>query len=596
MANRVAPALAVGLIGGLVAALLLAVVATSARAETYCAPGPCTGGTEAATILEAVEMADSNAGPDTVLIQPGTYNTPKEACGGLFVTEPDTHVRGAGIDQTILTFPPLEPTDGFSRRVICGYMHLSDLTLRLPSAVTPTHNSSVEGLDLYGGLVERVKVDAVGATFGPSINDGRGRAMLLRTGAAHDIEVDFEPEQDTEGIATGYLTELHDITVRAKRAALSSRVNQEPGLPPMTVSRVSLHSDRPLTVLNESGVDARMELSDALLDASSVPPGEGSTGVTVVNGLPPETAELALDRATIVGNGGPESTAMQVFGQGEPKPTVLEARHVAATGFERTLGIGLFGSGGVVAKIDYSNLDLSPAKVFQEGTEGTATTVFGPGNRPGDPLFLAPAGGDYRLATGSPAIDIGGDDLIVGDPTDLGDNPRPTDGDGDGVVLADAGAFEHETVVPGPGTPPPSPRSNPEPQPRPTEPQPPPKAWVRFLGNALHLSRRGVVRLRLRCADGERSAPCHGTLKLRTRGRIRIGGKRRRLVLARGGFQIAAGHTATLRLKLRRGKAKLVRRNRKARRVVAIATADGGGEHAASDRRIVPAGRKAKHR
>jgi hypothetical protein len=139
-------------------------------------------------------MADTHAGPDTVAIQPGVYETPMGPCGGLYVEEEDTHVRGAGIGQTVLTFPALEPTDGFTRRVICGHMQLSDVTLRLPSDVTtPPNNSSVEGLDLYSGVVERVKVDAVGAMFGAGDNDGRAEAMLLRHGAAHDIEVDLDP-------------------------------------------------------------------------------------------------------------------------------------------------------------------------------------------------------------------------------------------------------------------------------------------------------------------------------------------------------------------------------------------------------------------
>jgi hypothetical protein len=577
---QVGAALAAGLTGmALGVALLVGPAVAPAQAETYCAPGPCSEGTEVATIAEAVEMADSNAGPDTVAIQPGTYNTPMEACGGLFVTKPDTHVRGAGIGQTTLTFPPLEPTDGFTRSVICGFMHLSDLTLRLPSAITPGHNSSVQGIDLYGGLVERIRVDAVGATFGPSINDGRAEAMLLRRGVTREVEVDFDPTEDTEGIATGYLTELRDVTVRAKQGGLHSRVNQEPGLPPMRVSRVSLHTDQPLTVLNESGVDGRMELSDALLDASGTPPGEASTGVTVVNGLPPKAAELALDRATIVGNGAPESTAMQVSGQGEPKPTVLEARHVVATGFERTLRIGLFGAGGVVATIDYSNLDLSPAAIFQEGTEGTATTAFGPGNRAGNPLFVAPAAGDFRLADGSPAIDIGGADLVAGGPVDLGGSPRPTDGDGDGIVLPDAGAFEHPTE-PVIATPAPDGKVKAD-----------RKVKVIILGRRLSLNRRGIARLKLRCPVNEQSPPCQGALLLRTKAKLKLGQKRRRLVLARGKFRIGAGRTVRVKLRFSRRKAALVRGKPRARKVLAIARVhDSVGNHEVNRKglKIVP--------
>ena len=61
---------------------------------------------------------------------------------------------------------------------------------------------------------------------------------------------------------------------------------------------------------------------------------------------------------------------------------------------------------------------------------------------------MAPASGDYRLAAGSPAIDIGGADLVPGGSTDLAGSPRPVDGDGDGAALSDAGAFEFQP--PGP--------------------------------------------------------------------------------------------------------------------------------------------------
>lgn len=549
-----------------------AVGAASAQAQTYCAPGPCGEGIEVATIAEAVEMADANGGPDVVAIQPGTYETPNGPCGGLFVEQEDTHVRGAGIDQTVLTFPPLEPTDGFTRRVICGHMHLSDLTLRLPSDVTPEHNSSVEGLDLYSGVVERVKVDALGATFGPDINDGHAEAMLLREGAARDIEVALDPTLDTEGIQTGYLTELRNLTVRVRGSALSSRVAQEPGDPPMRVSRVVLQGNRPLSVANESGLDSRMELTDALLDASATPPGEYSSGVSVYNGLPPNSAELAMDHVTIVGNGGPESFAMEVGGEGGPKPTVLEARHVIATGFSKTILFGRYGS-DVKAAIDYSNLDLSLGAIAEEGTEGTVTTAFGPGNRAGSPLFIAPASGDYRLALGSPAIDIGGADLVTGEPTDLAGTPRPQDGDGDGVALLDAGAFEHGAV------------------PVRSKSTPDRTVKVEILGKRLRLSRSGAARLRLRCFRDEQSPPCRGKVTLRTKGKVDFSGKRRRVVLAKGRFSIAAGHTVSIPLALSPAKAGLLRSDPRARQALVTAqVGDGAGNRATNRKpmRITP--------
>jgi len=134
---------------------------------------------------------------------------------------------------------------------------------------------------------------------------------------------------------------------------------------------------------------------------------------------------------------------------------------------------------------------------------------------------------------GSPAIDIGGEDLIPGEATDLGGSARPTDGDGDGVVLADAGAFEH-----------------------PTEPVVDKTVRIVILGKHLRLSRRGVALLRLRCPR--------------------------------------SGRTARVGLKVTPGRAAFVRRNRAARRVLAIAKVRDGAGNSGSTRKPmrIAAGRR----
>ena len=84
---------------------------------------------------------------------------------------------------------------------------------------------------------------------------------------------------------------------------------------------------------------------------------------------------------------------------------------------------------------------------------GTATPAFsGCGGDPGswagnmstDPLFVAPVAtpADYRLQTGSPAIDAGDPAIASLPPTDLTGSPRITDGDGDGEAVVDLGAYE----------------------------------------------------------------------------------------------------------------------------------------------------------
>jgi uncharacterized delta-60 repeat protein len=97
---------------------------------------------------------------------------------------------------------------------------------------------------------------------------------------------------------------------------------------------------------------------------------------------------------------------------------------------------------------------------------------------------------------------------------------------------------------------------------------------IRVLGRRLRVSRRGIARLRLHCPRSEQSPPCAGRVLLMTRTKLRLAGRsavrRRRVVLARGRFSIGAGRTRVVRLRFGGRKLRLLRRNRRARRAIAI--------------------------
>jgi len=97
---------------------------------------------------------------------------------------------------------------------------------------------------------------------------------------------------------------------------------------------------------------------------------------------------------------------------------------------------------------------------------------------------------------------------------------------------------------------------------------------IRILGKALRIDRRGIGRLRLHCPQGEESSPCRGRVVVRTP-RLRLGeagaSKRRRVVLGRAGFSVPAGRTKAVRVRVGARKLGLLKRSRRARRIVALA-------------------------
>jgi hypothetical protein len=516
----------------------------AASADTYCVPAPsCSPGTPEPDIATAVNAADTHPGPDTVSIGPGTFSV----ATGVTVAEADTSIVGSGMNSTIVTgdaFPEADP--GTGRILLAGPMaRLADLTLRLPSVVT-SGPSSWTGAQTRN-LVENVRVDDVGATFGPGNSDGEGDALDVRGGTLRHVVVALDPDQETYGVRVSEATTLEDLDITASTFGINSDPQASPDPQTVTAHRVVIHAKRaPLNV-----ADGFFRLSDAVLDTSAAPPPQSADpedfvpAVQVFDGRPPDPAGVTMDRVTVIGNGHPTSTAISIAGQSSLPPTFVRARHLLAANVGRTVAYQNYGT-DPIATIDYSAVD--PAAIANTGpnpsTLGGDRSV---GNRAGNPLL----GGDLMPALMSPAVDIGGDDLIAGDPTDLRGNPRPVDGNGDGSVLNDAGALERQYAPDG--------------------------ATVKFLSRKLKLNRRGVGKLKLSCpAADEQPPPCQVDLRLTTAKKVKAGGKKRKVLLGKASVTIGAGETKAAKFKVARGKLGLLRRTAKARKAIAGGTVTDG--------------------
>ncbi|MEM6673412.1 MAG: right-handed parallel beta-helix repeat-containing protein [Planctomycetota bacterium] len=84
-----------------------------------------------------------------------------------------------------------------------------------------------------------------------------------------------------------------------------------------------------------------------------------------------------------------------------------------------------------------------PTSSLTTSLVGDATGTLEPGNLAGDPGFVDPSSGDYRLRFDSPCIDSASGQAAV---FDLDRVPRTVDGDLDLGSAADIGALEHRTL------------------------------------------------------------------------------------------------------------------------------------------------------
>jgi hypothetical protein len=110
------------------------------------------------------------------------------------------------------------------------------------------------------------------------------------------------------------------------------------------------------------------------------------------------------------------------------------------------------------------------------------------------------------------------------------------------------------------------------------------KPALRILTRRTRATRRGVVRVRLRCLPGER---CDGALSARTLRKVGLPGQRRRILrLRRRAFHIAEGARATVRLRMsKRGLRILKRKHRLLLRATATAR-DPAGNVGRATRRV----------
>ena len=129
-------------------------------------------------------------------------------------------------------------------------------------------------------------------------------------------------------------------------------------------------------------------------------------------------AELAADAVNLL-----------TQGQGENKDLYIDV----STGSSGTISL---------SHSNYSSVDTS----LSAGTNYSYTQPGTNGNQTAEPLFVNPAAGDVHQQAGSPTIDAGASDPLIG-PLDLDGNPRSQPPCVGGAPVPDIGAYENTPTV-----------------------------------------------------------------------------------------------------------------------------------------------------
>ena len=106
-------------------------------------------------------------------------------------------------------------------------------------------------------------------------------------------------------------------------------------------------------------------------------------------------------------------------------------------------------------------------------------------------------------------------------------------------------------------------------------------AAVKIPASSIRVDRAGRATVTVRCPQSEISGPCKGTVTVKTRTRVKSGGKKRKVTLGKASFEVEAGQGGKVAIRLAGPVRKLVRKSSVARKVtVFVKSADLAGNKA----------------
>jgi PKD repeat protein len=385
-----------------------------AAAQTYCVHQagftcPTAAVDEGVDLQAALNQAALNpstaSSPNVITIGPGTYRPETAGEGFIAQSRYPLHVNGAGAGQTTLTDSGAEGVISLAGVPGESMVSLSGFTVG---------GSAGSGVVIADGSIDHVAVDP----SGPGSHGENGIKLMDST--VKDSTVTLPAGNDGDGLliygGSFSSNEIDDVSVDGGATGITADSGA-------VVHRARLTGNITASVLVDS---APIYIDDSLLVGT----------VEVLNSHDAEASVQAVNDTIAAGD---SSTIGLVSIGGASTVSDITIYNSIVHGFSTS-----FETAGATARITAANDNYDGTTLQVDGVITVAGRVVG------DPAFVDPGAGDYRLAWNSPLVEAGDTGLVsaASSATDLDGNPREVPSFTASSSPLDVGAYEYQHRVP----------------------------------------------------------------------------------------------------------------------------------------------------